>query len=773
MTFVRLGRAVAICALLAGLPRVALAAGLVPPRLSHAGEAVDPRPAGESVTVTLELTIDEQGTVTDARAVDPPGEACPAELQEAAVAAARAFTFEPATRDDAPIAARIRYAYVFPAHEPPPPPVEPPLPAAPVVEDEPEPTYGAAANVEAPPREPTKRSLSREEMTRMPGTRGDPIRATELLPGVGRPPAGGGNPVLRGANLNDSQVFAEGAPVPLLYHFGGLSSFAHGRVLESVDVFPSNFSVRYGRKAGGVVDVRFRDPRTDGLHGIADVSLLESSLLLETPVNDKLSVLAAARRSNIDAVLGAVSSEDFAITSAPVYWDYQAIATFKPTERDRIRLVAWGSRDSFRFLLKKPSDFDPMIRGAISETTSFHDVQLGYRHRFDKGSEFTTELTYGRTDLESKFASIANGGFGINQLQGRSELALVVTPAIRVVAGADVLANHFDARYDGLPEPESEGGLPMAVSTQKAASVRAREWILQPGGYLEVGVRPVSRLLLLSGLRADYNDFVSRGSLDPRFTARWEVDDATTVKAGLGRFTQQPEESRVVAPIGNPALGLTHSTHLTVGAERKIGGNVTLAAEGFAKWLDGIVESTPDRVAPFYLNSQRGRAYGGELFARWNPTGRFFGFVSYTLIRSERRSPGEAWRLFERDTPHILNAAASYKLGHGWEVGAALRYTSGTPYTPVVASTYDAANDVYVPRAGAQMSARNPAYVRLDARVEKKWTFQVWSLSVYLDVQNVLNSPNREGFSYSYDYRTRDGMRGLPIFPALGLKGEL
>ena len=71
------------------------------------------------------------------------------------------------------------------------------------------------------------------------------------------------------------------------------------------------------------------------------------------------------------------------------------------------------------------------------------------------------------------------------------------------------------------------------------------------------------------------------------------------------------------------------------------------------------------------------------------------------------------------------------------------------------------------------MSARNPAYVRLDARVEKKWTFQVWSLSVYLDVQNVLNSPNREGFSYSYNYRTRDGMRGLPIFPALGLKGEL
>lgn len=313
----------------------------------------------------------------------------------------------------------------------------------------------------------------------------------------------------------------------------------------------------------------------------------------------------------------------------------------------------------------------------------------------------------------------------------------------------------------------------MRRSSQKKIAARADAWVFQPAVYAEVGLRPTPRLLLLPGMRADCNDYVSRGSLDPRFTARWDVTDTTALKAGLGRFTQHPKESRVVQPVGNANLGFTHSTHLTAGIEHKVGEQVTFAVEGFAKWLDGIVESTPDRVAPYYLNSQRGRAYGGELFLRYKPTGRFFGFLSYTLMRSERRSPGEEWRLFDRDTPHILNAAASYKLGRGWEVGAALRYTSGTPYTPVRSSTYDAPNDVYVPRNGAPMSERNPAYVRLDTRVEKKWTFTKWSLALYLDVQNVLNSPNREGFSYSYDFRTRDGARGLPIFPALGLRGEL
>lgn len=724
----------------------------------------------------LELSIDADGHVASARVL---GSSDPA-LEVPALEGARTFVFDPAKRDGAPIAARIRYEYVFAEKsEPAPvPPEEPaaepePAPAAPVVVEDPE-AFGASARVEAPPREVTKRTLTRDEMTRMPGTRGDPIRAVELLPGVGRPAAGSGQPILRGANLSDSQVFAEGAPVPILFHFGGLSSFAHGRTLDTVDVYPSNFSVRYGRKVGGVIDVRLRDPRTDKLHGIADLSLLESSLLVETPSGDKVSVLAAARRSNIDVVLNsAINDSDFAITAAPVYWDYQTVAAFKPTERDRVRLVAFGSSDRLRLLFKTPAQTDPSIRGTLQQELMFHNVQLGYRHRFQGGSEFATEVTYGRTDTKERFGPVAQGGIGTNMLQGRSEFAVVLSPQARVIAGLDVLATDFRGSYQGLAQPADEGAPLQALATQRKVSVRADTWVVQPAAYAEVGLRPVPRLLVSPGVRADYNDFVQKGSIDPRISSRWDVTDTTAIKAGVGRFTQHPQESRVVRPIGNPDLGLTYSTHVNAGVEQKIGEPFTVGVEGFAKFIDGAVANTPDGTAPFYFNSQRGRIYGGELLARYRPTGRFFGFLSYTLMRSERRDFGQPWRLYDRDTPHILSAAGVYRLGRGWEVGAALRYTSGTPYTPVIGTSYDATTDVYVPRNGVPMSERNPAFVRLDARVEKKWTFSLWSLALYLDVQNVLNSPNREGFAYGYDYSQRQGARGLPIFPALGLRGEL
>jgi TonB family protein len=855
-TFARMRAVAVVCALTAFEPPArGDEPALAPPKLAHFVDAADPRdPGAPRASVELELEIDRDGNVGSARVVRSGGD----DLDRAALDAVNAFIFDAATRDGAPVAARIRYEYVFAARAPAPTPTPEPAPVATAsarvvlrgvaldrddgapldgaevtvtsgdgaarrvkadargvfrLDDVPagtayvviraeghvparseellepgtmteltlrlEPTpdpeaFVATARVEAPAREVTRRTLGREEMSRVAGTRGDPIRAVELLPGVSRADAGGGNPILRGANPADSQVYLEGAPVPLLYHFGGLSSFVHSRVTESVDLYPSNFSVRYGRKVGGVVEVRLRDPRTDALHGIADVSLIDSSLVVETPLGDQVSVLAAARRSNLDAVLNsAASTTDLAITTAPVYWDYQSVAAYKPTERDRFRLLAYGSSDRFAILLKKPSDSDPAVRGAFEQATTFHRVQLGYRHRFRGGSEQNTELTFGRSDLLGAFGTLGRTQFVVTTLQGRSEWSAVVSKAVKLVAGLDVVGNHFNGSYAGIPPTADEGAAPPPLSTQKHVSVSAFRWIVQPGAYLEAGLRPLPNLLLVPGLRGDYSDLVGRGSIDPRLSARWELTEHTAVKAGIGRFSQPPLEEYAVDPIGNPNLRLTRSTHASAGLEQKLGEHVSVSAEGFAKWIDAIVTSTPGGRPPFFENTQSGRVFGGELLVRVKPTGRFFGFLSYTMMRSERRDTGQPWRLFDRDQPHILGAAAAYRLGRGWEVGASLRYTSGNPYTPVVSSSYDASSDLYVPRRGPVLSARNPAFSRLDLRVEKKWSFTRWNLAVYLDVQNLLNAENREGYDYSYDYRRREGVRGLPILPSLGIRGEL
>jgi hypothetical protein len=143
-------------------------------------------------------------------------------------------------------------------------------------------------------------------------------------------------------------------------------------------------------------------------------------------------------------------------------------------------------------------------------------------------------------------------------------------------------------------------------------------------------------------------------------------------------------------------------------------------------------------------------------------------------MRAQRKDPGQPWRPFDYDQTHILTLAGSVLLGRGWEAGATLRVVTGNPRTPYLfPAPYNFDSGNYFPVPGAINSARNPTFNRIDLRIEKKWTFDSWRLAWYLDVQNVYNATNQEGISYSFDYSQHSPIRGLPILPIIGLRGEL
>ena len=62
---------------------------------------------------------------------------------------------------------------------------------------------------------------------------------------------------------------------------------------------------------------------------------------------------------------------------------------------------------------------------------------------------------------------------------------------------------------------------------------------------------------------------------------------------------------------------------------------------------------------------------------------------------------------------------------------------------------------------------------QLDLRLDKRFRFKSWQLSLYVDVQNVYNNGNVEGIDYNYNYTARRFVTGLPILPSFGIRGEL
>ncbi len=753
---------------------------LLPPKLLvfHEAEIAESDRPQSDTAVELELTISSDGHVSNVRVVGGTESA----LDAAAAEAARLFTFDPAqTQDDTgalkPVSVTVRYRYWIegrPETKTGPevyaPPEEAPeqAPSAATTNAPADEIFEGTAEVEAPRREPTRRVMDSVELVRIPGTRGDPLRAIEVLPGVGQ--STGDAPIIRGAGPQSSITLLDGTAVPFLYHFGGLTSFVHPRLVESVELYPGNFSARYGRAMGGVVEVALREPKKE-FGVVVDANMIDASVLVEGPITEHLRFAAAARRSNIDFVFDQLVPDDaFAVTAAPLYHDYQAMLFYAPSKNNEWRLAFFGSDDTLRLVFNNPPATDPSLHGSVAGKLAFKRLQLRNRARFGDVHQ-NIQVALGTQELRQSFGPDSQGYFDISEFDSRAEWRWPWGERLNLVAGADVQGQRMKGAYRGQAAMSQEG------STNSSADIVVVEAttikLLRPAAYLEAQYTPIDGWQLIPGLRLDYYHQLDEFTLNPRFSQRLALTETTTLKNGVGLYSQPPIYHEAFAPIGNPDVDTMYAVQTSMGVEERIVPGLELDVEGFYKWLRNRVVGTEGGAPPHFTNDGSGRIYGAELGATYRSSYGLSGQLSYTYSRSLRTDRDDPERPFDYDQPHILNAAATYELGAGWQLGSRFRFVSGNPSTRVLDAALDGVAGTYSPRYGKVNADRNPAFHQLDLRAQKTFQWDPIQLSVYLDVQNVYNAGNPQGYDYSYDYKKREPSTSSFLFPSLGVRGQL
>lgn len=756
--------------------------GVVLPELTEFVEAERPPGTTEGAEIIVQIDIDVDGRVTRAEPTVPTGSA----FETAALDAVRRFVFTPATRDGEPIAVSIRYRYVFEAAPPPPaePPPEPsPSPSEPAepeeraepAEPEEELEFGATIAVEAPPREPTAHRIDAREAVETAGTMGEVLRGVELMPGVSRPPLNEPALLVRGAGPEDSQVFLAGAPVLLLYHFGGFRSFFNSHLIDDVTLVPGNFSVRYGRALGAIVEARPRDPKNDRWHGFFDLSILDASAAVEGPIGERGSVAVAARRSYVDLFFDAIAGDGSSTVTAPVYWDYQTLATVRVSRRDTLRLRAYGSRDRLKIITDRPADDDPRLRGAIGIDLQFHRLQLEWDKRFDRVRQ-RISVGAGAMMIDTEIGQLSALSTTGPEVFARSEWRFRANERWSLTGGLDFHYVGASLEYTGEQTGPGTGDPGGFDPTNPGQEVHVDEYIniVRPAAYLELDLRPLPPWSIVVGLRTDYSSDIDSVSVDPRLSTRVDVTDDTVLKAGVGLFSQPPgyENGYAIPGIGNPNIGYARALHTTVGVSQELADDaLRLGVDGYAKWLDGLPVAPDDGSEPV-VDEGRGRILGTDVYAELRLPS-FVARINYSYIRSQRRGESGGLRPFDYDVPHALTVSSTWNVGRGWQLSLAFRATSGNPETPVIGSVYDADSDLYRPVFGELNSARQSPFHRLDLRVQKSWTVRAGRISLYLDLQNAYDARNPEYTVYGYDYRQTTTVSQLPIFPNLGVRGEL
>jgi hypothetical protein len=271
----------------------------------------------------------------------------------------------------------------------------------------------------------------------------------------------------------------------------------------------------------------------------------------------------------------------------------------------------------------------------------------------------------------------------------------------------------------------------------------------------------------------------SYDNLEPRFSVSYQLNDEQAIKASYNRMAQylqlvsntsSPTPLDIWMPSDNyikPQI----ADQVALGYFRNINnGAYSLEVETYYKeiqnrldYIDGADLIANDAIEQVILNGQM-RTYGLEIMVKKNE-GKFNGWISYTLSKSEQQTPGRtpeeiginngAWYNSAYDKTHNLAITSAYNLNEKWSFGANFALQSGQPVT-YPNGQYEYLG-ITVPSYGLRNEHRLPAYHHLDISAtltprknkDRNWKGE-WVFSIY----NLYNRQNAASINFRQNVDT-------------------
>lgn len=651
----------------------------------------------------------------------------------------------------------------------------------------------------------TRHVLDAEELKRVPGTFGDPIRALQSLPGVARPNIAEGTIVVRGAEGINTGFYVDGMPVPYMFHTMVGRSVIIPSFIDDIEFYPGGMPSNYGEVTQAVVNVRTNTKPVEGTRVNMRVDFLDGGLAVEHRLHDKLIMRMAGRYSWVGGLISTASKlatmryggQGYEATYvAPQYWDSFGDIRWNPTLTDSISLLFMESRDMLYF---HQSRFDADGDGE-PDPLAWEDADLNYNPEHWIDNQFWRSRlmwTHKTEDYEGS-TWIAGGTEQQQNLLGAWWIARqgpyrgrVGGPSLvfrhnssfhqdqwgtgsTIVAGTQITTRWFTAEdFQDTFDVEDYSEI-VQVTTEDRQFVSSA-WV-EPQWRTEksyVGI----------GLRGAWYNWEEQSSFqpEPRMTLRYLLPNDQWLKASVGRYSQLPPLERYAQGIGNPNLGIMTAWQASVGTEYSFLDGLSIDSSLFSGWMNNLVvrnlevdtyndgNTVTTELQPYYLGVQ-GFAVGWEGLIRLRPDQRnWWGWVSMTLSKALRMD--EYGNIFpsDYDQPISFTAVGAYDLGKDWEISGKVQATSGQPYTPLY-GVYVPTDEYFTAIRGDLNSARYPYYFRVDTRVQKVWNRNWMDWTLYLDVYNATSRRNPFVATYNYDYSRLVDIISLPIIPTLGLE---
>lgn len=600
----------------------------------------------------------------------------------------------------------------------------------------------------------------------------DVIRSIQTLPGVSTVGEGATGFNVRGGGIDQNLVLLDEAPVYNSSHLFGFFSVFNPDAVKSVKLIKGGIPAQYGGRTSSLLDVRMKEGNKKKFAMSGGIGAIFSRLTIEAPIKkDKASFLIAGRRSYVDVLAAPFLNESLS-GSRFFFYDLTAKVNYKVDDKNRLFLSGYLGKDVFGagFAFDWGSQTATARWNHIFSDKIFLNMTAFY-------SRYDYSFLVGEDDDQFNWSS------NIVNYSLKPEFIWYWNTQNTITFGGQAIFFDF---APGRADFASDG----AVNDISLDDKKALENALYIGNEQRIG----SRLSLQYGIRYSNYSYLGSGTaytlgdttaglqrpvesqeefdswetiqnygnFEPRFSAKFDLTETSSVKASYNRITQYIHLMSNTAA-ATPIDVWTPSTNnikpqiadqVALGYFKNFKNNAyETSVEVYYKDMQNQVEYIDN--ANLLLNEfieadllrGDGRAYGAEFYVKKN-NGPLTGWISYTIAKTERQTEGinqDDWYPARFDKPQNINVSASYEFNERISVSGNFVYTSGTPAT---FPTNRVPLQTWVIPHNAENRRNNyrvPAYHRLDfsaTYTPKKNEGRRWKSSWVASVYNVYNRRN-------------------------------
>ncbi|MBP9849180.1 MAG: TonB-dependent receptor [Flavobacterium sp.] len=633
--------------------------------------------------------------------------------------------------------------------------------------------------------------LSINTIKQMPAILGetDVIKSILTLPGVTNAGEGQSGFNVRGGSADQNLVLLDEATIYNTSHLFGFFSVFNTDAIKDLKLYKGGIPSRFGGRVASVLEIYQKDGNSTDFHMSGGIGIISSRLLAEGPiVKDKGSFLFAGRSSYAHLFLKLTDNKNSAY-----FYDLNTKLSYKLNENNNLFASGYFGRDVFS------------LNQSFVNTYGNSVFNLRWNHLFSNKLFSNLSLIYSDYYYGLKLDFIGfNWDSGIKNYNLKYDFKHYISDKVKLFYGANAIYHDFNP---GKIEPTNDTS---GINPDQLA----KKYAFEPAVYVDVEQQITDKLSINYGLRYSkfyrlgdeeinlyannqavvYNEdfqiyekgtptgtksygknetIAQFGNLEPRVSVAYSLNENSSIKASYNRMsqylhlisnTQSPTPLDVWAP-SDDYLKPQILDQVAFGYFKNFkNDDYTLEVETFYKklknrvdYIDGADLIANDDIEQVVLNGEA-RAYGLEILARKN-NGKLNGWISYTLSRSEQRTPGRTaaetginngnWYKTGWDKLHNISITSMYKLNEKWSFSSIFTLQSGQPVTyPNGQYQYQG---ITVPTYGLRNENRLPTYHRLDISatlVPEKNKNRNWYGEWIFGIYNLYSRKNAASISF-------------------------